>query len=166
MTFAKGRSRPLLASLALAVAGLIAISMAACGGDKSSDSASETPASPAAQGLAGTITVTSSPITGQSGKILLILATAASGGPVARACVSIDSDRFSVPSTVMTDQPADDNPCGSPTAETIFSPGAYTVSAGIYQPPAQQPEKESTQTAQVTAGAPLQIALDGAALSR
>lgn len=169
MTFAKKRSRLIPALLALAFAGLIAISAAACGGDDSSDngdSEAEATESPAAEGRAGTITVTSSPITGQSGKVLLIFAEAGSGGPMARACVPIDSDSFTVPSTVMTDQPAQDDPCGPPTAETVFSPGAHTVTAGIYEPPAQQPEKEIEQTVQVAAGAPLEVAIDGAALSQ
>ena len=151
-----------LASLPLVL--LILAAMAACGGDEGGGS--RTPEA-TARGAPGTITVkSSSPIVGQKDKVLLAFAAPQGGGPTARACVPITSDRFSVPATVMTDMPADQNPCGGSTPATVFPKGTYTVTAGIYAPPASTPEKETKLTVQVSGDAPVEVQIDGAALSQ
>jgi len=62
--------------------------------------------------------------------------------------------------------PASQNPCGDPTAQTVFPNGTYTVTAGIYVPPASAPEKEVKQTVQVSGDTPVGVEIDGAALSK
>jgi len=140
---------------------------AACGGDDRAGSTSPTPTPVATQAATpGTITFSAGTITGQTGKVLLVFASPSGGGPVARACVPIGSERFTAPATVLTDMAASGDPCGPATPATVFATGSYTVTAGVYAPPASKPEKESTQTVQVRADAPATVQVDGAALSR
>ena len=142
---------------------------AACGGDSKSTPSPVPAVSPtaASAGTPGTIALSvSGPIVGQKGKMLLVSASAAGGGPqLARACLPITSDSFSVPETAMTDAPAGNDPCSGSTPKTVFPKGSYQVSAGIYAPPAQQPEKTANQTVQV-ADAAATVKLDGASLSK
>ncbi len=143
---------------------------AACGGGDSKSTPSPAPAvSPtaASAGTPGTIALSvSGSIVGQKGKMLLVSASAAGGGPqLARACLPITSDSFSVPETAMTDVPAGNDPCSGSTPKTVFPKGSYQVSAGIYAPPAQQPEKTANSTVQV-ADAAASAKFDGAALSK
>ena len=147
--------------LAAALATLAAL--AACGGD---DDGGATPAgSPTPS--AATITITSGEIAGQSGKMLLVLAMPQGGGsPMARACIPITSGSFTPPATVLTDVLSADNPCEGSTSQTVFTPGSYTVTAGIYQPPAQEPEKDFTVTVAVTGDEPVEVEIDAASLSQ
>ncbi len=142
---------------------------AACGGD-GGDSATPSPKAQASptQGAAGTITVSlSSPIVGQKGTMLLIFATAQSGGPqLARVCVPITSDSFSPAEIAMSDMPGGQDPCGGSTPTTVFPPATYSLSAGIYAPPAQSPDKSLTRSVPVSGSAPARVELDGASLSK
>lgn len=153
--------------VAAAVAVTLALS-AACGGDdeKSTPTPAASPTA-ASAGTPGTITLSvSGTIVGQKGKMLLVAANAAGGGPqLARACLPITSDSFTVPETAMTDAPAGNDPCSGSTPKTVFPKGSYQVSAGIYAPPAQQPDKSANATVQV-ADAAAKAQFDGAALSK
>ena len=155
-------------SLAVAMA-VLATLVSACGDDDDGDKSSSSATSAASQAVAsgpGTITVTSSsPISGQNNKVLLIYASPEAGGALnAEACVQIRSDRQTVPPTAMTDKKGDQAPCSSGAAKTTFPEGTYTVTAGIYAPPAQAPEKEIKLSVKVSGNVTVQI--DGAALSR
>ncbi|MBA4181695.1 MAG: hypothetical protein C0506_13985 [Anaerolinea sp.] len=141
----------------------------ACGGDNDGPAATSvvTPTAPQAPGGGpGTITViSSSPLNGQNGRLILITASPGAGGPpVAEACVQIRSDGFTVPATTMTDKKADQAPCGSGAAKTTFPEGTYTITAGVYAPPAQAAEKEVKLDVKVAGNVTVQI--DGKALSR
>ena len=160
------RPHRVLVLLLLALTGLAALALAACGGDDDEGGATTPAGSPTSSALAGTITITSGEITGQSGKALLVLAMPESGGsPIARACFSITSDSFTPPATVLTDVPSGDDPCAGSTSQTVFTPGSYMVTAGIYQPPAQEPEKDFTVTVAVTSDEPVEVEIDAAELS-
>lgn len=141
--------------------------VAACGGDDDDDGGATTEATspPAAtQGSGpGTVTLTSTAIQGQSGKILLVFATSGSDR-VARACVPISSDDFTLSGEVMTDIPAGNDPCGDGTAETTFEEGSYTITAGVYVGGEQTPVAETTTTVEVAGDVTAE--LDGAELSQ
>jgi hypothetical protein len=108
--------------------------------------------------------VTSSAIRGQNGRVLLVFATQEGRGPLARACIRITSDSFSVSGGAMTDVPAGNDPCGDSSQTTTFPEGKYTITAGVYAPPGQTPEKQVTLTVEVKGN--IQVTLDGNALSR
>ena len=149
-----------LVSLSLALLGLVLAVAAACGGGGESPTGS-----PAATSGPGKITVRASEIKGQSGRVLLVLASPqAGGGGVGRACIGITSGSFSAPSTVLTDVPASQDACGESTPTTNFPEGTYTVTAGIYAPPAQKAEVETKKTVRVSGDVAIEI--DGASLSR
>ncbi len=148
-------------AILLCAAGLLLAMAAACGGGDDDGGGSPT-ASPAKEGP-GAITVSSSAIEGQDGKMLLIQAFPETGAPLARVCASIDSDSFTLSGAVMTGVPSGNDPCGGSTADTVFPEGAYTVKAGIYAPPAQTASKEFS--VQVTVKGDTTVELDGAALS-
>ncbi len=153
----------LFAALASVVfAGVVLAGVAACG----DDSGPATTAGPsAAQSGPGTISLTSSTIGRQSGRVLVAsVAPQGGGAALARACIGIQSDRFAAPVTVMTDISADGNPCGAATPATKLPGGTYTLTAGIYAPPAQKAEVEISQTVRVNGDTAVQI--DGAALTR
>ena len=115
-----------------------------------------------ADGAPGTLWITSGPIVGQNGKILLVFVTPDGGGrQMARACVRVTSDSFSVPATAMTDMPAGDDPCGGSTPQTVLTKGRYALRAGIYAPPATQPEKESNRTLEISGDVALDVELGG-----
>jgi hypothetical protein len=162
--------RPLLPLVLrwITVGALLAVAALGACGDDDGGSATATPGQTSAPSRSGpgSITITSGPIAGQANKVLLISAAPQTGGaPIAEACVQIKSDRFAVPATVMTDKKASDQaPCSGSAAKTTFPEGTYTVTAGVYAPPAQAPEKEVKLTVQVKGDATIQI--DAAALSR
>ncbi len=114
----------------------------------------------------GEISVSSTAIEGQSGKILLILVLSAEqgGGPLARACLVINSNLHTVAETAMTGAPEADNPCGDPTAAVTLPEGTYLLDAGIFVPGSQTAEKQVTQTVEVRGD--VTLVLDGEALSR
>lgn len=150
------------AGVLVAAAAFIA---AACGGNSGGAKATPLPSATVAQSGPGTITLSSSAITGQSGKILLVFAMPeGETGPIARACVSITSNSFAVPSTVMTDMTSGQDPCSGSTAETTFPEGTYTLTAGIYVPGTQTAAVQTTQTVPVSGNVKLKI--DGATLSQ
>jgi hypothetical protein len=152
----------LIGVIALTAAGLAA---SACGGDDDDGGTSATSpaATPTPGSGSGTITLTSSAITGQSGKILLIYATSGSDR-LARACISITSDNFTVPATVMTDVPSGNDPCGGDTSDTSFDEGAYSITAGVYVGGQQTAEKEATLSVDVAGDVTAE--LNGAELSQ
>jgi len=153
--------------LLAAVLGAALALAAACGGaDDDSNgggsTATQPPSGPA------TITITSSgPITGQKGRILLVYAVVAGGDRAAQACITITSDSFTVPATVMVDVPAgQQNPCTGSPAQEVFAKGTYTITAAVFVGGQQTAEKQSTQTVEVAGTAPVQVRLDGASLSK
>jgi hypothetical protein len=139
---------------------------AACGGDddggSDGDGATTAPAATTAASGPGTITLTSSAISGQSGKILLAFVTSGSDR-LARACVPINSDSLELSGVVMTDIPEGDDPCGAETPETTLEEGDYSLVAGVYVGGEQTPEAETTLSIQVAGNTT--VAIDGAELS-
>lgn len=92
----------------------------------------------------GTISLQGTMISGQQGKIVLAFAAPeGGGGPVARACWTIDSDAFGSSYTVMTEVPVG-NPCGGQTADALLPGGVYTITVGVYQGGSQTPDKQVT----------------------
>lgn len=157
-----------LACLLLGLAAMAALT--ACGDDDDDGANPTSPAtegsSPAAKSGPGTITVTSSsPITGQSRKLLLVYAAPQAGGaPLSEACIQLGSDRVTVPATVMTDKKGEGAPCTGSAGQTKFPEGTYTLIAGIYAPPSQTADKEVRVTVEVKGDITVQI--DGSALSK
>jgi hypothetical protein len=147
---------------------LVAFAAAGCGDDGNGKAASSPAASsPGAVGTPGAMTVeSSSPIVGQQGKQIAFFATAKDGArPMARACVRITSDSFTVPATPLTEIGTNQDACSTTTAAT-FAKGSYTIVAGIYVPPSSVLEKQTALTVEATGDAPLKVKIDGAALSR
>ena len=102
-------------------------------------------------------------ITGQQGKALVVMVIG-DGGPVASACVQIGAASTVVNPTLLTEVGGGGNPCSGSTTPKVFAAGTYTVTAGIFVPPANSPEKSVSQTVQVT-GPGVAVRLDGKALS-
>jgi hypothetical protein len=151
--------------LSFALVGLALVALAACGGNGGGGKTTPQPSATVAQTGPGTITLSSSAITGQSGKMLLVFAMPQGGtGPMARACVPITSDPFAVPSTVMIDVGAGQDPCSGSTPETKFPEGSYSVTAGVYVPGTQTAAVQTTQTVRVSGDVTVKV--DGAALSQ
>jgi hypothetical protein len=152
----------------VALAAALMSVLVACGGDEAPPTASSAPrggeSSPAASDP-GTITLTGGAINGQRGKVLLVLASPQAGGaPVARACIPITSNSFAVPKTVMTEVPANQEPCGASSQASVLAPGTYTLTAGVYAPPSQKADRESSQTIEVSISGAT-VVLDVAAIS-
>lgn len=149
-----GVVRPALAAAALLI-------VVACGG-----SGSQTVTSPGAvsSGTPGTVTISSTVIQNQTGKVLVVLAAQeGQSGMVARACIQIASNSFTVSSTAMVEMAASGNPCDASSTTKAFSPGRYTLTAGIYTGGSQTPEKTTAQAFQVSGN--VSVAVDGTALS-
>lgn len=148
----------------LALLALLALA-SACGGDDDDGGAEATsPAATATPGSGpGTITLTSTAISGQADKILLVFAISGSDR-LGRACIPITSDDFTVSGVVMTDVPAGNDPCGGDTPETTFDEGTYQITAGVYVGGQQTAEAETTLTVDVAGNVTAE--LDGAALSQ
>lgn len=155
-------------AVCLGALALLVFAAAACGGGDNGKAASSPAAgSPEAKGTPGTMTVEStSPIVGQQGKQLAIFATAKNGAsPIARACVKITSDSFTVPATPLTEIGTNQDAC-SATTPAILPKGSYTIVAGIYVPPSSTMEKQAAQTVDVSGDGAVKVKIDGAALSR
>ena len=155
-------------AVCLGALALVAFAAAGCGGDDNGKAASSPAASsPEAKGTPGAMTVeSSSPIVGQKGKQLAIFATAKNGAsPIARACIQISSDPFTVPSIPLTEIGTNQDAC-STTATAILPKGSYTIVAGIYVLPSSVLEKQVAQTVEVAGDATVKVKIDGAALSR
>ncbi|HLF71606.1 MAG TPA: hypothetical protein VI759_05585 [Dehalococcoidia bacterium] len=156
---------------ALTALGAAAVSalVLACGGGSDAPATSTQPAASATAAIQasgpGTITVSFAAIRNQSGRVLLVFATREGGGPqLARLCIPITSNSFATTGIVMTEMPSGGDPCGATTAATSFPEGRYTLTAGIYAPPSQSPDKQITQTVEVKGNA--SVSLNGDALSR
>lgn len=114
-------------------------------------------------GTPGTISVSSTEISGQAGKVLLVFA-GSEGGPAGRLCAFVGtSDPFVLDPTVITEFPADGDPCGDPTDGVVFPAGDYTFEAGIYTGGSQTPEVQVQM--QVTVDGNVEVQIDGSALS-
>ena len=152
----------------------IPLFVAACGGSGGSPTQNPTQSAPTTAAIAtstavpsgpGTITVGSTVIHGQSGRVLLVfVAPQGPASPAGRACIMIGSDSFTAPTTTMTEPTSGSDPCGGNTPAAVFPEGSYTVTAGIYAPPASTPDKTVTVSAQVRGN--VAVVLDGASLSR
>jgi hypothetical protein len=155
-------------AVCLGALALVVFAAAGCGDDDNGKAApSPVASSPEAKGTPGAMTVeSSSPIVGQQGKQLAIFATAKNGAsPIARACVRITSDSFTVPATPLTEIGTNQDAC-SATTTAVLPKGSYTIVAGIYTLPASALEKQTAQTVEVTGDAQVKVKIDGAALSR
>jgi hypothetical protein len=147
-------------------AGLAFALLGACGGGSSSTKEGVTP-SPAATAASGpgTIVLKSTTIRGQSGRVLLVFAMQdGKQGNLARACIRIDSDTFTISGTPLSDIPTGNDPCGGSTPTTRLPEGRYTLIAGVYAPPAQAPERQVSMTVDVKGN--VEVALRGEDLSR
>jgi hypothetical protein len=113
-------------------------------------------------GGAGTITVSSSAIHGQQGKVLVVVINDP-GGASGSLCANIDSNAFVLAPAVLTQLPGGGGPCGGQTAEASFPQGSYQLAAGVYVGGSQTPEKRVQVTVDVSGDS--QVELDGAALS-
>lgn len=151
----------LAASVALLF--LVVLAATACGGD-TSETGAATPA--AAREGPATITVTSSAIAGQQGKMLLVSVASAAGGQIAGACIPITTDPFTVPATALSQVPEGSNPCSGGSPQATLAAGSYDVTAGVYAPPAQTPDRQVTTRVESTGAAPVAVTIDGGALSR
>lgn len=109
----------------------------------------------------GRVLVTVSEITGQKGKILVVLAQ----GNIGSVCAQIDSNNWSLPTpTAMTQLPAgDQGPCGDNTPESTFQPGDQVVIASVFVPGTSD-SPDTVQTI-VTIEGDATLALDGSTLS-
>jgi hypothetical protein len=156
-----------LSGLLTLALGVLLIGTVSCGGGDDSASTATVTSSPTvttAKTGPGRITITSTPIEGKSGKILLVYAISVGGGErLAGACVGISSVSFAVPGVVMTDVPVGNDPCAGGTSEMTFAEGSYQLTAGVYQGGQQTPESETTLTVKVAGDVTAQ--LDGVALS-
>lgn len=102
-------------------------------------------------------------IMGQSGDTLKVTAERVGGDLVARQCYDIDSNTFYVSVVPMTIPLAGDI-CSGTTSDAAVENGDYLITAGVYPPGAQQPEREVQL--QLTVNGFLRYAtVDGSALS-
>jgi hypothetical protein len=146
------------------------IAATACGGDDDDDDGGVDTSPPAAavESTAppegpGTITLTSTAITGRSGLILVVFAQG-NGQQVASLCAPITSDDFTLSASVMTEMPADDNPCEDGLAKRAFDEGSQSLTAGVYVPGEQIPQASTTVSVNVAGNVTAEI--DGTALSQ
>ena len=148
----------------LAVVGVGALlAGVACGGSGDSGGG-QTPTSPSPSG-SGTVTMTSTAITNQSGRILVVTATAEGQGPlIGRACIRIDSNAFIVAPTTLVEIAASGEPCDPASVTKTFAAGRLLLTMGIFVPGAQTPEQATTQSVQVAGN--VSVSINGAALSR
>jgi hypothetical protein len=105
------------------------------------------------------------PIVGQMDNVLVVtLAPSGGGAPVARGCVPILDDPYTVEHTQATEMPGDGNPCGPPTPVADLPPGTYFAVAGVYEPGSQEAIRlYTTSDLEITNG--LGIAFDSYDLS-
>lgn len=116
--------------------------------------------SPAA-GAGGLVSVSAWPITGQQGKYLVIHAHPQEGADKA-ACTLITEPIFEGPGLKLKELQGDD-PCAPGAPDALVPDGTLTVTAGIYRPGSQVPEKQVTATYEVNGGGAFGI--DGIALT-
>jgi len=101
---------------------------------------------------AATVSVSSTAITGHAGQMLLVFVTSAQGGQAGVACVPITGDPFAMARTILAEVPAGNNPCDGGDTVAFLADGAYTLTAGVYEPGQQQPIQEMTIEFESTGG--------------
>lgn len=145
---------------------LLLASLAACGDGSGDVSTPPDPSTtiPGSDASSPYVVVSSSEISGQSGKLLLVSVVSADGGQLGVSCIAIDQDSFVLPPTPIREVPGGDNPCAGGTAPREFEDGSYELIAGVYVPGSQQADPEFQITIIVTGG--LEYELLGAMLSR
>jgi hypothetical protein len=113
-------------------------------------SGSDTPTSPTPSSP-GTITMTSTSINNQGGKVLVIAAIPeGTTNPVGRACVPITSNAFVLSATLLVELAASANPCDPASTTRTFAAGRYSVTSGIFVGTSTTPERLTSQTVQVS----------------
>ena len=144
------------------VAAVTLVLVSACGGSKGGSS--QTPTSPSASGP-GTIIITSTAISNQGGKVLVVAAIPeGQSTPIGRACIAITSNAFSAPATTMVEIAASSNPCDPASVTKSFPAGRYNVTSGIFVSGSQTPEKLTAQT--VTVAGNVSASITGSLLSQ
>ena len=113
-----------------------------------------------ATGSPGTISVSSTPITGQSGRIVILSVQSATAG----ICVAINSDAFSLLSAKLLDLTGAPNPCEATGAAKSFPAGSYIVTAGVYVPGEHTPSASTAIAVDVDGD--VTAIIDGTKLSR
>lgn len=151
---------------------LLAASVASAQGGPSLPTSNAPPADPApspggapppTMGRAGRILISTGVIHGWKGMKLVVRATALSGVVGARLCVDINDDEFALRETSLLELPADQDPCGAPTAVAELPAGDAFVSARVVQPGQKDPLASVAITVSVNGDTPVE--LDGARLS-
>jgi F0F1-type ATP synthase membrane subunit c/vacuolar-type H+-ATPase subunit K len=133
---------------------VLGIACGGCGG-------SETPTGDSGP---GNITINASAISNQSGKFLIVVATAEAGGPpLGRVCIPITSNSFTVPGVRMVEVAASGNPCDAANVTKVFPVGRYALTAGVFLSASQSAQKSTTVSVEVAGNVNAQI--NGAALS-
>lgn len=94
------------------------------------------------------VSVGTSTITGQEGKVLLFFAEPAGGGDQKVACAPINSEIFD-PGALVLKEPPQGDPCAGGTPDAFILPGMTTIRAGVYVGGSQTPEKQVTATVDV-----------------
>lgn len=145
-------SARLLAAFALLLAS------AACGGGGKSMTGPTPAAGP------GTVTITSTTINNQTGKVVVVAAQDAQSVLTGRACVPITSNAFIVPATVLVEISTSNNPCEESRSTRTFAAGRYNITAGVFVGGSTTPEKLIATTVQVAGN--VSVTLDGNGLSR
>ena len=93
--------------------------------------------------------VTTSPITGQEGKVLLISAQPEGGGEMKVACTPIDAAIFETPNLQLKEMPLSGNPCEPGAPDAFLMPGNTTITAGVYIGGSQTADKEVSATVDI-----------------
>lgn len=108
----------------------------------------------------GRIVVTSSPVTGQQGKLLLIFGPA----NASEACAMIESDSWSLAELPLAERDPDSNPCGDRGADAVFEPGDYILTASVVVPGEQAAGATTAVPVELVDGDTV-VQIDGSKLS-
>lgn len=95
------------------------------------------------------VTVSTSAITGQKGKILLFSAEPSGGGSAKVACTPIDAEVFTPSFLPLKEMPQSGNPCEDGSPDAFIVPGMMQITAGIYVGGSQDAEKQVATTVDV-----------------
>jgi len=108
----------------------------------------------------GRILVSSGPITGHEGHLLLVF------GPhnESEICATIDRDPWTLGERALTDRKADSDPCSGSMTNTLFGPGEHTVTASIFAPGSRTALIGTAAQVELVDG-DVQLLLDGSKLS-
>ena len=130
--------------------------------DPTATTAAEDPTATTADASAapGRILVTSSAITGQDGKMLVVM------GPdnASSMCARVDGDSWSLAEAPLTDRATEGPPCDDDETETTFEPGTHFVTATLFELGSQTPERTAAGTVTVVDGDAV-VEIDGSKLS-